>query len=122
MGLSETEMLARVHGIVGKTELATSAIALTELLHGIHRARTSEVRLRRQNFVADFMRDVVVHPYLMATAELAGRIGGEQAALGQTIPPIDLMIGATALSLGFAILTANLRHFSMIPNLRVIPF
>jgi predicted nucleic acid-binding protein len=55
-------------------------------------------------------------------AELAGRIGGEQAAIGQTIPPIDLMIGVTALSLNFSILTANLRHFRMIPNLNMIPF
>jgi predicted nucleic acid-binding protein len=52
---------------------------------------------------------------------LAGRIDGEQTAAGVVIPFVDLLIGATALSLGFAILTANLRHFKMIPGLNIIP-
>jgi predicted nucleic acid-binding protein len=41
---------------------------------------------------------------------------------GVTIPFSDLLIGATALSLGFSVLTANLRHFRLIPNLDVIEF
>ena len=76
----------------------------------------------RQEFVAALIRDVAVYPVDHSVAELAGRIGGQQAALGSTIPPIDLMIGATALSLGFSILTANVRHFRMIPGLDVLPF
>jgi predicted nucleic acid-binding protein len=31
----------------------------------------------------------------------------------------DLLIGATALELGYAVATANVRHFQMIPNLVV---
>jgi len=31
-----------------------------------------------------------------------------------------LLIGATALSLGFSLLTVNLRHFKLIPGLNVI--
>ena len=53
---------------------------------------------------------------------LAGKIDGEQQAQGVTIPFADLLIGATALSLGFSLLTANLRHFRLIPGLVVIPF
>jgi predicted nucleic acid-binding protein len=37
------------------------------------------------------------------------------------IPFGDLLIGATALSLGFSVLTANLRHFQKIPGLTVVP-
>jgi hypothetical protein len=32
----------------------------------------------------------------------------------------DLLIGATALSLGFKVLTGNLRHFQRIPGLAVV--
>jgi predicted nucleic acid-binding protein len=38
------------------------------------------------------------------------------------IPFGDLLIGATALSLGYKVLTGNLRHFRQIPGLSVIQF
>ena len=114
-------MFRQVQDIVGKTELGTSALVVTELLLGVYRG-TPEVRLRRREFIDHMIRGVLVYPYSLDIAELAGRLGGQQAALGQTIPPIDLMIGATALSLGFSLLTTNVRHFRMIPGLNVIPF
>lgn len=66
--------------------------------------------------------DLTVHPYTRETALLAGKLDGEQQAKGITIPFADLLIGATALSLNFSILTVNLRHFRLIPGLSVIPF
>jgi predicted nucleic acid-binding protein len=51
---------------------------------------------------------------------LAGRIDGEETAKGTIIPISDLLVGATALSLGYSILTINARHFRMIPGLNVI--
>jgi predicted nucleic acid-binding protein len=38
------------------------------------------------------------------------------------IPLSDLLIGATALSLGYKVLTANIRDFHRIPNLSVTQF
>ena len=51
---------------------------------------------------------------------LAGKLDGEQQSKGIVIPFGDLLIGATALSLGFSVLTGNLRHFQRIPGLSVI--
>jgi tRNA(fMet)-specific endonuclease VapC len=51
---------------------------------------------------------------------LAGKLDGEQQSKGVVIPFGDLLIGATALSLGFSLLTANLRHFQKIPGLLVV--
>ncbi len=53
-------------------------------------------------------------------AMLAGKIDGEQQAQGIRIPFQDLLIGATALDLGYAVVTGNPRHFQMIPGLTVI--
>lgn len=33
---------------------------------------------------------------------------------------MDLLIGATALEIGYAVVTANVRHFQLIPGLNVI--
>jgi hypothetical protein len=53
-------------------------------------------------------------------AELAGRIEGEQAAAGVSIAFEDLLIGVTALYLGYAVATLNVRHFQNIPGLQVL--
>lgn len=52
-------------------------------------------------------------------AELARRIEGEQAAHGITIAFEDLLIGATALHLGYAVVTLNVGDFQKIPSLSV---
>jgi predicted nucleic acid-binding protein len=33
---------------------------------------------------------------------------------------MDLLIGAAALEIGYAVATANLRHFKLIPGLKVV--
>jgi tRNA(fMet)-specific endonuclease VapC len=38
---------------------------------------------------------------------------------GKRIAPEDLLIGATALAHGYAVVTDNVRHFARIPNLQV---
>jgi predicted nucleic acid-binding protein len=93
---------------------------LTELVRGIYRAQTAETRLRRQSFVDELLRDLAVYPYTRSTALLAGKIDGEQQAQGVTIPFGDLLVGVTALELGFSVVTANLRHFRLIPGLKIV--
>ena len=75
--------------------------------------------LRRQSFVDALLQVLTVYPYIKATALLAAKIDGEQQAQGVTIPFADLLIGVTALELGFSVLTINLRHFRLIPGLRI---
>ena len=69
----------------------------------------------------ELIRDVPVHPVTVEMAKLAGRIEGEQAEQGVSIAFEDLLIAATALQLGFGVVTGNVRHFQHIPGLTVIP-
>ena len=61
-----------------------------------------------------------MHPLTLEMAQLAGRIHGEQMGRGVSIDFPDLLIGATALYLGFSVVTLNVRHFKMIPGLPVV--
>ena len=114
------DLIRQVLSAVSDQDAALTAIGLTELVHGIYRAQTPEIRQRRQAFVDEILRDFTTYPYTRETAVMAGRIDGEQRAKGVTIPFDDLLIGATALSLGFPVLTLNPRHFNLIPGLNVI--
>jgi len=78
------------------------------------------MRAGRESFLRELLADLTVYRYTKETAMLAGKIDGEQPSQGVVIPFGDLLIGATALSLGFSVLTANLRHFQKIPGLTVV--
>lgn len=119
-GETVTQIMQRVRAAHGDVESALSVITVIELTHGIYRARSDADRIRRRAFCDELIRDVIVHPVSLAIAELAGRIEGEEAAKGNVIALEDLMIGATALFLGFDVATLNLRHFQAIPGLRVV--
>jgi len=114
------QLIERVVKLGGDQDAALSAVDLTELIDGICRAQTPQMRARRESFLHELLADVTVYPYTKETAMLAGKIDGEQQSQGVVIPFGDLLIGATALSLGFSMLTANLRHFQKIPGLTVV--
>jgi predicted nucleic acid-binding protein len=114
------QLIARIIGATGDQGAALSAIGLTELMHGIFRAKTPEMRRRRETFINELLADLTVYPYTKETALVAGKIDGEQQSRGVVIPFADLLIGTTALVLGFQVATNNLRDFQRIPGLSVI--
>jgi len=114
------DMLRRVRGRHGESDVALSAVSAVELTHGIHRASSDANRARRRTFVEGIFHDLIVYPLTLDIAKLAGRIEGEQAAMGNTIAFEDLLIGSTALHVGFDVVTINLRHFRAIPGLNVL--
>jgi predicted nucleic acid-binding protein len=116
------DLLFRARMILGDIDIALSAISIVELTHGMYRARAEADRVRRRAFFEGVVRDLIVHPVSLEIAQLAGRIEGEQAAIGITVAFEDLLIGATALHLGFDIATLNARHFQKIPGLKVTTF
>lgn len=114
------QVIQRVRAAHGDTESALSAISIIELTHGIYRAKADADKVRRKAFADELARDMIVHPVSLAIAQLAGRIEGEQAAKGISIAVEDLIIGATALHLGFDVATINVKHFQAIPGLTVV--
>jgi predicted nucleic acid-binding protein len=117
---SVREVLKRVRAAHGEVDCALSVVTIVELTHGIFRAKSDADRERRRAFSEELRRDMAVQPVTVEIAELAGRIEGEQAARGVSISFEDLLIGATALHLGYEVATMNVRDFQKIPGLSVI--
>jgi predicted nucleic acid-binding protein len=115
------QVIERFHAALGEVEAALSVVSIVELTHGIYRARTDGDRERRKAFRDELCRDMIVHPVSLEIAQLAGRIEGEQAAKGIAVGFEDLVIGATALHLGFGVATLNVKHFKLIPGLNIVP-
>jgi tRNA(fMet)-specific endonuclease VapC len=118
-GHSVSEILEQVRDVLGEGVVGLSAVTIVELTHGIQRAKIEAQRQRRQTFVLDLRAAIPVHPLTDEIAERAGLISGREADRGVTFPFADLLIGATALYLGFEVVSENVRHFQMIPGLEV---
>lgn len=119
-GDSVTDLIRMVVSTTGDQVSALSSVGLTELVHGVYRSQDKALRQRRDAFLRELLGAFVVFPYTESTARLAGRIQGEQQALGITIPSLDLLIGATALEIGYSVLTVDVRHFRLIPGLTIV--
>jgi len=120
--LSPDILIEQVLAKVGDQQVALSAIGYTELLHALYRAERQVHRTLRRLFLDELLGELPVYPYTEKSAELAAKIGAEAIKAGNTIPYADLLIGATALSLGFSVLTSNERDFRKIDGLDVISF
>ena len=80
-----------------------SVISVLELTHGITRADKPERRERRQRFLDELLSGVPVQPVTVPIALRAGQIDGQSQAKGVRIPLSDLLIGASALELGYGL-------------------
>ena len=119
-GNNARQLLETVALETGDEGIAVSVLTVLELAHGIARADTEERRDRRQRFLDELLTGVPIQPVTIPIALRAGRIDGQSQAQGVRIPFSDLLIGASALELGNGVGTANIRHFQMIPGLRVV--
>lgn len=118
--LRPEQAVETIQKTVGEVPIVLCSLTVAEIAHGIYRADTLETRNRRRKFLDELKATVPIHPVTEAMAEIIGRIGGEQAAKGMNLPLGDLIIGACALELGYAIGTSNVRDFGRIPGLSIV--
>ncbi len=119
-GKNARQLLEAVAQETGDEGIAISVVTVLELAHGITRADTPERRERRQRFLDELVTGVPIQPVTIQIALRAGQIDGQSQARGIRIPLSDLLIGVSALELGYGVGTANVRHFQLIPGLNVI--
>ena len=104
---------------LGEEERAISVVSVSELLHGVHRARRAQQTRRRavvEAILAAFDAIPITEPVARIHAEIWTRL----AARGSVIGNHDLWIAATALSHGFGVATRDARDFERVPGLRVL--
>jgi tRNA(fMet)-specific endonuclease VapC len=111
---------ARLEEQLGPDEqVGIAAITAAELLHGVHRA-TPEHRARREAFVEAVLAAFPPLPFGLLTARAHARIWAELSAAGQDVGAHDRLVAATAITAGWRVGTANLRHFDRIAGLDIL--
>jgi len=118
-GKNARQVLTAIAQTIGEMEVGISVVTLIELAHGAARADTPERRSRRERFIQELLTAIPVYPVTVSIALRTGQLDGENQLRGLRIPLADLLIGVTALELGYGLYTTNIRHFNRVSGLSV---
>ena len=111
---------AAIGALLGDTgSVGMAAITASELLHGVHRADPRN-RARREAFVDAVISEIPAIGFDLRVARVHARLWADLSAAGVDTGAHDRLIAATALSLGWSVATANVRHFERIPGLDLV--
>lgn len=107
-------------GAHAEEPVGIASITASELLHGVHRAATTAQRQRRETFVERLLAVLPVFPFDLVTARIHASLWAGLGAKGEIVGSHDLVIGATAIALGYRVATRDRRSFGKIPGLDVL--
>lgn len=119
-GSTARQALTEIARSVRGEDVALSVVTVLELMHGVVRADSPQRRSTRRQYLSELMISLPIHPVTVSVALRAGQMDGENAARGVCLALADLLIGVTALELGYRVATGNPRHFAMVPGLEII--
>jgi tRNA(fMet)-specific endonuclease VapC len=107
-------------GEYAEEPVGIASITASELLHGVQRATTTLQRQRRETFVERLLAVLPVFPFDLVTARVHASLWARLASKGASVGSHDLVIGATAIALGYRVATRDRRSFGKISGLDVV--
>jgi tRNA(fMet)-specific endonuclease VapC len=110
--------------VIGREDepFGISVVTVSELLHGVHRADSEKRRLTRGAFVENIIQSFPLYPFDLNAARIYANLWARLAKKGVTIGAHDLMIAATAIALGFSVVTADVRDYGKVKEVSVEKF
>lgn len=99
-----------------------AAITVSELLTGVHLAKSANIRIQRSAFVEGIIAKI---PVLEFNEEVARCYGGLYAHFLRPRAKAstnvhDLQIAATCIAHGYAVLTSNVADYKKVPGLEIV--
>ena len=99
-----------------------SAITSSELLAGVHYAKTEAQKTRRSAFVESILAKIPILSFETEEARVHAGLFAFLAKKGKMIGAHNLIIAATAIVHNCAVLTENFKEFERVPGLETISF
>lgn len=97
-------------------QVAISSVTLAELQYGVEKSRHIEKNRMALTLLTTSLQ---VMPFDCLAAEHYGAIRFYLEKKGSTIGPMDLLIAAHARSIGWRLVTNNLKEFKRVPKLNL---
>jgi predicted nucleic acid-binding protein len=109
-----------VHSEYGDAYIA--AITISELLTGVHLAKTVEVRVQRSAFVEGIIAKIPVLEFNEVVARCYGELYAHflKPRAKDVFSVHDLQIAATCIAHGYSVLTRDTTDYKKVPGLNVV--
>ena len=98
------------------SEICVSAITYAELTHGVEKSMAVE---KNRLALALLFSNIEVLNFDIKAAIHYGKIRAYLEKQGTPIGPLDMMIAAHAMSLGYTVVTNNIKEFERVPDLKL---
>ena len=98
------------------SEVCVSAITYAELTHGVEKSMAVE---KNRLALALLFSNIEVLDFDTKAAIHYGKIRAYLEKQGTPIGPLDMMIASHAMSLGYTVVTNNIKEFERVPDLKL---
>ena len=97
-------------------DVCVSSVTYAELVHGVEKSAAVE---KNRLALSMLLANIEILDFDVDAADCYGKIRADLEKKGTPIGPLDMMIAGHALSLGYTVVTNNVKEFSRVSNLKI---
>ncbi len=97
-------------------DVCVSSVTYAELVHGVEKSKTVD---KNRVALAMLLANIEILDFGVDAANTYGKIRADLEKKGTPIGPLDMMIAGHAQSLGYILVTNNVKEFSRVNNLSI---
>ena len=97
-------------------DVCVSSVTYAELVHGVEKSAVVE---RNRLALSMLLANIEILDFNVDAADCYGKIRADLEKKGTPIGPLDMMIAGHAQSLGYTVVTNNVKEFSRVSNLKI---
>ena len=97
-------------------DVCISSVTYAELVHGVEKSAAAE---KNRLALSMFLANMEILGFDVEAADCYGKIRADLEKKGTPIGPLDMMIAGHAQSLGYTVVTNNVKEFSRVSALRI---
>ena len=101
---------------VDPQDVCVSSVTYAELVHGVEKSATVE---KNRLALSMLLANIEILDFDVYAADCYGKIRTNLEKKGTPIEPLDMMIAGHAMSMGYTVVTNNVKEFSRVPDLKI---
>ena len=101
---------------VDPQDVCVSSVTYAELVHGVEKSATVE---KNRLALSMLLANIEILDFDVDAADCYGKIRADLEKKGTPIGPLDMMIAGHAMSMGYTVVSNNVKEFSRVPDLKI---
>ena len=101
---------------VNPEDVCVSSVTYAELMHGVEKSLAVD---KNRLALSMLLANIEILNFDVDAADCYGKIRADLEKKGTPISPLDMMIAGHAMSMGYTVVSNNVKEFSRVPNLKI---